>query len=237
MSKFGENLAVVTLPNSANYFSKVEPYLRRNFWIRVRQEIVFELIGDAKGKRILDLGCGNGAVSLPLSDVNEIVLVDNSPAMIDAARVNARNFNERNCKIILGDAAELDLGTFDIVLAIGLLAHVRTNEEILAGMSRHLNAGGLGILQFSPGERFLNRVGLALLQARGRAYRPMRTSEVLDAVARNGFVPIDERNHVLLVPGMQRLLGPLLVSYDRIVRRHSSIAMHGTETVLLVRKS
>lgn len=227
---------MVTLPSSAKYFAEATRYLRRNYWIQMRAEIVRELIGDVRGKRILDLGCGNGAISLPFSSVNKLVLVDNSAAMLRAARSQAHTFNSANCQFIEADAGQANLGKFDIVLAIGLLAHVDSIEEALASISAHLVPGGSAVVQFSPCERLLNRLGFWLLRMRGRGYRAMTTNDVLKCAAANGLTPVSERRHLVVLPGMQRVMGRSLIHYDRFVRRHATLAKHGSEMILMLRK-
>ena len=49
-----------------------------------------ELVGDVRGKRLLDMGCGDGAEMLEWARAGAIVTgVDNSPVQLEAARRNA----------------------------------------------------------------------------------------------------------------------------------------------------
>jgi cyclopropane fatty-acyl-phospholipid synthase-like methyltransferase len=228
---------MVTLPASERYFARATPYLRHRFRIQARSELVRELIDEPRGKRILDLGCGNGAISLPWSHQNEIVLVDSSAAMLEAARANARHFNPRNCRFIEADVNDLDMDPFDIVLAIGLLAHVCSTEETMAVISQHLVVGGRAVVQLSPSERFLNRFVFLLLRIRGRTYRGMTTHDVVEASARSGLYCTKERSHLAVLPGIQRLVGRALVPLDRFVRRRPTLARCGSETILVLQKS
>jgi len=227
---------VVTIPTSARYFERPEPYLRGNYRLRLRREVVGELIGEPRGKRILDLGCGDGAVSLPMATNNQVTLVDNSAAMLDAARANARELGAAGCTFVQADAASVDAGDMDIVLALGVLAHVDDIDPVIAAIARHLAPGGVAVLQFSDKNRLFYRIGRLLWALRGRGYALTSRSEVLAAAERHGVVSMDERNHLVCVPGFQRLMGPALIPYDRIVRRIPLLARLGTDTILLLRR-
>ena len=149
---------VTTNPTSLAYFARAGPYLRRNHRIALRSEIVRDLIGEPSGKRILDLGCGNGAISLPYAKSNAIVLVDNSAAMREAARHTAAELAVTSYTALKADASSVEAEPADIVLAIGVLAHVDDPAAILAAAARNLKGGGLLVLQLSDAERPLNRL-------------------------------------------------------------------------------
>lgn len=225
-----------TNATSARYFSAAEPYLRGNHRIELRREIVRELLGSPQGKRILDIGCGNGEISLQFAATNKVTLVDNSPAMLDAAQANARRIGASDCDFVLGDVVGLEAPPFDIVIAVGLLAHVDDLSSAMAAIAGNVRSGGSLILQFSDGAKLVNRIGHVLLRARGRRYKSMTRNDVLIEARANGLVLSDERNHLLIVPGMHRLIGAGLLPYDRFVRRHPRLAHHGAETIALMTK-
>lgn len=228
---------MVTTPSSASYFAQADRYVRRNYWIQTRAEMVRELLPEQpRRKRILDIGCGTGEISLPWARQNEVVLVDNSAAMVELARQHAREIGADRCEISQADVFELDLEPADIVLAIGLLAHVSNPDGVIASIARHTRARGHVVLQFSDSTRIVNRIGHLLLRACGRNYQPTSREQVLALAESHGLRLVAERSHIALIPGMQRLLGPALVPYDRFVRRHGWLARHGSETLLLLRK-
>src|SRR5438477_443325 len=49
-----------------SFFAQPERYLKHNFNIRIRAEVVAGFVGDTVFESILDIGCGNGAIYLPL---------------------------------------------------------------------------------------------------------------------------------------------------------------------------
>jgi ubiquinone/menaquinone biosynthesis C-methylase UbiE len=227
---------VSTNPTSAAYFAKAEPYLKGNHRIALRRELVGELIGTPRGKRILDLGCGDGGVSLPLGDANDLILVDNSQAMLDAAAAQAKRLGVSAFTAIRADAADLDIEPADIVLALGVLAHVERSEDVFAAIARNLKPRGQAVVQFSDASRLVNLLGRPLFALRRRCYRPTPRREVLRIAADHGLALVDERSHLLVLPGVPRLLGSRLLAFDRFVRARPWLASQGADTLLLLEK-
>ena len=99
------------------------------------------------GDRVLDIGCGTGAVVPFLPDGLHITAIDISEAYIAAAR--ARHGSRASFRV--GDAADpaIDLGGgFDVAYAFGVLHHLPD------GLAVHLVAGALQRLR--PGGRFIS---------------------------------------------------------------------------------
>ena len=60
----------------AGYFNQPEAYLKNGFDIAVRKKIITQLLGDISNKHILDMGCGNGALSMDYLEHNQVHFVD-----------------------------------------------------------------------------------------------------------------------------------------------------------------
>lgn len=75
---------------------------------------------DGRGRRVADLGCGTGTLSLLLAEEggHRVTGVDFSPEMIRRARAKAEHMQTRP-DFIVADAATppLEAGTFDVVLS------------------------------------------------------------------------------------------------------------------------
>ncbi|MCQ5091510.1 class I SAM-dependent methyltransferase [Slackia exigua] len=69
--------------------------------------------------RVLDIGCGSGIYGLALaSRVGEVVGIDISPKMIEAAREKACALDARNVRFVQGDFRDMAFdGGFDLVFA------------------------------------------------------------------------------------------------------------------------
>ena len=109
------------------------------------------LLGDLRGRRVLDLACGDGTNARWLHDTcgaGEVVGVDISPAMI--AQAQEQTPRSSRIKYMVGNAADVGLGAllkdekFDVVLACYLLNYATTEEELtsfLRGARRVLKDG------------------------------------------------------------------------------------------------
>jgi len=72
-----------------------------------------------RGKRVLDLGCGDGRFALGVSRLaSSVVGIDPDPDAIAAARKNARQTGVRNVRFSVGAAQELPYreAAFDVVI-------------------------------------------------------------------------------------------------------------------------
>lgn len=103
----------------------------------------------ARGRDVLELGCGTGRVAIPLAEAGvRVTGVDISPAMLGIAR---RRAEELPLRLVEGDMRTLDLGeSFGAVFVpLGGLQHMATPAEVaaaLATVARHLAPGGEAVV-------------------------------------------------------------------------------------------
>ncbi|TMV63011.1 class I SAM-dependent methyltransferase, partial [Thioclava sp. BHET1] len=103
-------------------------------------------IGAAQGaRRILDLGCGTGSLTVELTgEDRQVTGVDPAPAMLDVARARDR---DEAVRWLEGDARSLRLDEeFDLILLTGHAFQVFLTEAeraaVLATIAAHLAPGG-----------------------------------------------------------------------------------------------
>jgi ubiquinone/menaquinone biosynthesis C-methylase UbiE len=128
--------------------ARLELRARADSEVAVRDEYV-TLLGVSPGERVLDVGCGSGAVTRTLArrvaPGGRVIGLDASPALLEVARELAKEAG-------LGDAIEFKAGdcrtlpfpdaSFDAVLAATTLSHVPVPARALLEMVRVTRPGG-----------------------------------------------------------------------------------------------
>lgn len=109
-----------------------------------------DLLDPQPGERILDLGCGDGALTLVLAEAGaEVVGVDASPDLVAAAQ-------QRGLDVRLGDGRGLEamaadsgwFGAFDAVFSNAALHWMEDLERVTRGVRRLLKPGGRFVGEF-----------------------------------------------------------------------------------------
>ncbi len=105
----------------------------------MRNTLLSWLPDDLRGRRILDAGCGTGALAVELASRGARVLaVDLSPTLIELARERLpHDIGEGHIDFEVGDMAAVATGEFDHVVAMDSLIHydVADGIRVLAGLS------------------------------------------------------------------------------------------------------
>ena len=171
-----------------------------------RQELVREYVRPAPGDRVLDIGCGTGAVLDHMSGVSYTGF-DPSPSYIEAAR-EQRGTRGSFFVGTLGEVSSSDVGEFDIALAKGVLHHVddQLAKQLFALAAAVLRPGGRLITYdgcYIPNQPRLAR----LIISRDRGQN-VRTVDAYEALARTAFnrVEVHVRQDLLRVPYTHAIL-------------------------------
>jgi len=91
----------------------------------MRNTLLSWLPQDMRGVRLLDAGCGTGALAIEAARRGaEVVAVDLSPTLVDLARERApRDLGAGRVTFVVGDLLDPALGRFDHVVAMDSLIH------------------------------------------------------------------------------------------------------------------
>lgn len=111
-----------------------------------------------KGARVLDLACGTGYYTRALLEWGavEVVGLDISPEMVNAAMAETTPAPGQKCLFAVGDASEpfkLESGPFDLVLGIWLLNYAPSAEvmtKMWANIANNLRLGGVFVGMMPP---------------------------------------------------------------------------------------
>lgn len=99
-------------------------------------------------KLTLDVGCGEGFGTYFLSQkARKIIGIDNSVESIEMAK---KNYNKENIEFIKMDAEKLEFSdeTFESIVSIAVIEHVKDYESYLREMKRVLKKDGTGVISF-----------------------------------------------------------------------------------------
>ena len=113
-------------------------------------EQIAELVGDVRGRRLLDMGCGDGDELLQWARLGaEVVGVDNSPKQLAAARHNAEQLGI-NPQLVRADLLDLPeellQGEFDIVFTSAVTCWIGDCLAWFRGVRAALTNGGVFLL-------------------------------------------------------------------------------------------
>lgn len=108
---------------------------------RMRDVILDQLPADLTGKRILDAGCGTGALAFEMAARGaDVIGVDISPQLVDIARKRTPNDLHHKLTFRAGDMLNERLGTFDHVVAMDSMIYYSATDiaAILEGLAPRL---------------------------------------------------------------------------------------------------
>ena len=107
-------------------------------------EEVLALLNPKRGERILDVGCGTGHLTKLIAEMGaEVVGIDSSPEMIEAARTAWPDIN-----FVLADAADFSFTEpFDAVFSNAALHWVTEAERAVVCMAQSVKQGGRVVVE------------------------------------------------------------------------------------------
>jgi len=163
-------------------------------------EHLFQSLGDLRGKRLLEIGCGDGQATVRFAKAGaSVVAIDISGGMVEATERAARDHGVSDrveARKMGGEDLEFPEGTFDLVYGHSILHHL--NLDIagprLAGVLKRGGAASfLEPLEYNP---VLNLFRKLTPHRRTPTEKPVRWEE-LEAVGRH-FARWDHHEFYLL---------------------------------------
>lgn len=154
-------LSVSKSEHVRSVFENVSHYLNnREIDIRIRIDTVREFARNETYHDILDIGCGNGSISLPLLNArSQLTWLDLSGSMLATAQRSVPNHLADHVRALEGNfiTTPFDAGAFDLILCLGVLAHVDSPEEVITKIAALLRPKGALILSITDSYHFVGR--------------------------------------------------------------------------------
>ena len=140
------------------YFDKTDDYIKANPVIQVRKKIIGEIVGELKGKQIIDIGCGNGELTREFINNNRITFLDISEKMLELARMNISEEHLNHASFVNSDILSFKTDkTYDLVVCIGVVAHVENISGLLNKLKELVTDGGIILLQYTASEKLISK--------------------------------------------------------------------------------
>jgi SAM-dependent methyltransferase len=206
-------------------------------------EYAFYLLGNVRGKTVLDLGCGSGENLVPLAKRGaDVIAIDISPELIQLAR---QRLSSCGLAATLREGSAYETGlpdeSVDVVFSMALLHHLdlpTARNEIY----RVLRPGGLFILRepirFSPTMNSLRGLFPAPKADISDYEHPLTRAEL--ATVTQGFAVVAERTFRLpfvpLLAKFKVLRGQVWKADSWLLKRFPSLEHFATGKVMSLRK-
>src|SRR5215831_19034358 len=101
---------------------------------QLQRRLILTLLGDVRGRDVLDVGCGDGDLAVELWRRGAAITgIDASPEMVEAARARAKR-EGADIAFIVGEAASIpfDPERFDVVVAVTILCFVANAAPVFS---------------------------------------------------------------------------------------------------------
>lgn len=124
--------------------------------MRASGEALVESLGDLRGMKVLDLGCGDGTTAIPAAQRGaDVVGIDIARNLVAAGNARARSLGLSNCTFQEGDATNLSVAddSFDLVVTIFGAMFAPRPFDVAKEMVRVTRPGGRIVMgNWIPGD-------------------------------------------------------------------------------------
>ena len=233
--------------NKVKFFFNNSDYLKNSSdRISIRSTLVKEFLGDINNARILDIGCGDGSLSLQfLNRTNSITFVDISDKMLEKVREKVPLDLVSNA-LLINDSfdAVSDDDFFDIVICVGVIAHVPSVDLLFNKIAKTLKKNGLLILETTPNPYPIGRFILPYYFLRDLIFgslpkyhkNRLKIADLLKATKSRGFEQLSVTRYSFPLPGMSHWPQSLKLRYTLFTLNNKLMSRFGSEHIFLFKK-
>jgi cyclopropane fatty-acyl-phospholipid synthase-like methyltransferase len=221
--------------NPVDFFELPQNYLHKDYNVLVRRQLVHEMLGHTQDKVLLDIGCGDGRVSLQYARNNRLYLVDASESMLGLARINS--VNQGNVTIIQSSLDEFNPPVlFDVVLALGLLAHLPSWQKGMQRLSSFLKPGGMLVVQISDASHPLVRMQIKPKGKRVYSLNAITPQKCKEVALKNSLIQAAIKRYGFAIPGIGLLPNEFLKRFTLVTARLGLLSRLTTDRLILFKK-
>jgi 2-polyprenyl-3-methyl-5-hydroxy-6-metoxy-1,4-benzoquinol methylase len=228
------------------FFNRLEYLKNSSDRILIRSKIVQRFLGDIHNVNILDIGCGDGSLSLPLLDeTNRLTLVDIADRMLGIAKSNIPGQLLKNVNLV-NDSFEAisDHEKFDVILCVGVIAHVPDVNRLFEKISRLLKPGGFLIIETTPNPYPLGKLLFPYYLVRGwlsgstANYNKNRLKvvDLLNYATAMGLSKLQAVRFSFPLPGMSHWSQALKLRYTLFTLNNRWMSRLGSEHIMLFQR-
>ena len=173
----------------------------RNIYLRGIVKRLHEISGLAPGRKMLEIGCGNGIGTHLIHETfnpAEFIATEYDERLVGIARKKNR---DRNLSVEEGDAAALRFNNdeFDAVIGLSVIHHIPNWRDCVNELHRVIKPGGLLIIKELSIDTFETPFGMVSRWFVEHPYETMfRKDEFLDFTQQVGFDVLACEPHSML---------------------------------------
>lgn len=221
------------------FFENTSIYLSKNFGIRFRRNLVSDVLKGDEFESILDIGCGDGSISTALLNAKRnLYLLDLSANMLKIAA--SRIPDKFKANVIFQNSTLEDFSPgrkFDVIIAIGFLAHVSSVGDAIAKMKSLLNENGKLIIQFSDFNHVVTRMNMKVRNKNRHQLQVLTRSEIHSVLKKNSLVITKEIRFPTVAPGMGRLSNEFLYKLMNFIFKSRILSFYSSEYLIVAEVS
>ncbi|MGQ0455696.1 MAG: magnesium protoporphyrin IX methyltransferase [Hyphomicrobium sp.] len=122
---------------------------------RMRDVLLASMPYDLKGRRVLDAGCGTGALAMEAARRGaDVVAIDIAPSLVELAQQRYEGLphdaGAGKIEFLVGDMLDPALGRFDHVVAMDSLIHYKTSDMVAMASGLAARADRSVAFTFAP---------------------------------------------------------------------------------------
>jgi 2-polyprenyl-3-methyl-5-hydroxy-6-metoxy-1,4-benzoquinol methylase len=228
------------------FFNKLDYLKNSSDRIIIRSNIVKKFLGNLNNVTILDIGCGDGSLSLPfLNESNHLTLVDISNNMLAKVKDKIPEQLANNIRLV-NDSFEAinDKDQFDVIICVGVIAHVPAVDALFAKISAVLKSGGILIIETTPNPYPIGKLLFpyyflrSLLLGHTSKYNKnrLKVNELMAYADNMGLECLQTIRYSFPLPGMSHWPQSLKLRYTLFTLNNPLISRFGSEHIFLFKK-